>query len=83
MESAVTLLPEPLSPTKQSVSPGFMENDTPSTARTACEPEPKSSWRFLISNNGHEVTIRAAAVASTISVIFSLFPPKIHVFYLT
>ena len=33
IESAVTLLPQPDSPTMPSVSPGASENDTPSTAR--------------------------------------------------
>ena len=34
IESEVTLLPQPDSPTTASVSPGWTENDTPSTART-------------------------------------------------
>jgi hypothetical protein len=33
MESAVTLLPHPDSPTTPTVSPAFTRNDTPSTAR--------------------------------------------------
>lgn len=33
MESAVTLLPHPLSPTTANVLPAGMVNDTPSTAR--------------------------------------------------
>src|ERR1700716_520116 len=50
MDRAVTLLPEPLSPTRQTVSPGFIVSETPSTARTALAPRPNSSVRFLISN---------------------------------
>jgi len=34
IDCAVTLLPQPDSPTTASVSPGAMEKDTPSTART-------------------------------------------------
>ena len=34
IESEVTLLPQPDSPTIASVSPVYTENDTPSTART-------------------------------------------------
>ena len=52
MESAVTLLPLPLSPTRQTVSPASMLNETSSTARTAFSPVPNSSLRFLISSNG-------------------------------
>jgi hypothetical protein len=35
-----------------------MDSDTPSTARTACWPEPKSIRRFLISNNAASVRFR-------------------------
>ncbi len=34
IESDVTLLPQPDSPTTASVSPGYTAKDTPSTART-------------------------------------------------
>src|SRR5437016_1811768 len=50
MESAVTLLPEPLSPTRPIVSPASRVSETPSTARSAFAPRPNSSWRFLISS---------------------------------
>src|ERR1035441_1032858 len=50
MESAVTVLPQPLSPTRQTVSPAPIVSDTPSTARRASVPAPKSIFRFLISS---------------------------------
>src|SRR5437773_11539711 len=50
MDNAVTLLPQPLSPTRQTVSPASMLNEISSTARTATLPEPNSSLRFLISS---------------------------------
>src|SRR5258706_11596303 len=34
MQRPVVVLPQPLSPTSPSTSPGWIENDTPSTART-------------------------------------------------
>ena len=34
MDMAVTLLPQPLSPTKPSVRPRLIDNETPSTAGT-------------------------------------------------
>src|ERR1043166_3187628 len=52
MERAVTLLPQPLSPTRQTVSPAFRVSETSSTARRGMSPERKSSLRFLISSNG-------------------------------
>src|SRR6185369_186598 len=50
MERAVTLFPEPLSPTRQTVSPALIVSETPSIARTAFAPRPNSSVRFLISS---------------------------------
>src|SRR5580765_3213034 len=40
---AVRLLPEPLSPTSPSASPGAMENEMPRTARTRPPPKPTVS----------------------------------------
>src|SRR2546425_2550423 len=51
MDSAVTLLPQPLSPTRHTVSPAFKLNDTLSTARRLASPERKSIFKFLISSN--------------------------------
>src|SRR5881296_1022894 len=50
MERALTLLPEPLSPTRQKVSPASRLSETPSTARNAFGPRPKSIWRSFISS---------------------------------
>src|SRR5215475_8030203 len=50
MERAVMLLPEPLSPTRQSVSPGSIESETPSRARTARDSSPNSSCKSFISS---------------------------------
>ena len=47
MDNAVTLLPQPLSPTRQTVSPDSILIDISSTARTAALPVPKSSLKFL------------------------------------
>src|SRR5438128_2042335 len=46
MESAVTVFPQPLSPTRQNVSPDLIANDTPSTARKARSSIRKSTERF-------------------------------------
>src|SRR5450432_2049457 len=51
MERAVTLFPQPLSPTRQTVSPASMVKDTSSIARNASASLPKSIFRFLISSN--------------------------------
>jgi hypothetical protein len=51
-ERAVTLLPEPLSPTMPSVSPGPTVKETPSTARTAPASVRKTVWRSLTSSTG-------------------------------
>src|SRR3569623_2132162 len=53
MESAVTLFPEPLSPTRQSVSPARMERDKSFTARTAFSPRPNSRVRIFISSRSN------------------------------
>src|SRR5947208_6867918 len=47
-----TLLPEPDSPTIPRVSPGEMENETPSTALTRPSSVGKCTFRFLTSNSG-------------------------------
>ncbi len=51
-DSAVTLLPDPLSPTMPSVSPGPTVKDTPSTARTAPASVRKTVRRSSTSNTG-------------------------------
>ena len=48
MESAVTLFPEPDSPTRQRVSPLFIEKETPSTALTSPASVKKEVLRLLI-----------------------------------
>jgi hypothetical protein len=58
MDSAVTVFSEPLSPTRQTVSPTPMDSDTVSTAQTACWLEPKLISRFLIYNNTASVRFR-------------------------
>jgi hypothetical protein len=50
-ESAVTLLPQPDSPTIPSTSPWSSENDTPSTARTVSSSIRKWVLRSVTSNN--------------------------------
>src|SRR5579859_7701159 len=52
MDKAVTVLPQPLSPTRQTVSPAPTASDTPSTARNASAFLPKSIFRLLISSSG-------------------------------
>src|SRR5690242_9697818 len=52
MESEVTLLPHPDSPTTASVSPGATENETPSTARTTPSRVKKWVLRLSISRSG-------------------------------
>src|SRR5262249_41365111 len=52
MESDVTLLPHPDSPTTASVSPAATENDTPSTARTTPSRVKKCVFRPSISSRG-------------------------------
>ena len=52
MDNAVTLLPQPLSPTRQTVSPASTFSDTPSTARRLASSTTKSSLRSLISSSG-------------------------------
>src|SRR5271165_2240176 len=50
MDRAVTLLPQPLSPTRQTVSPMPIVREMPSTARAASAPRPKSTCKSLISS---------------------------------
>src|SRR5215467_660953 len=50
IESEVTLLPQPDSPTTASVSPAATENDTPSTARTTPSRVKKCVLRSSTSN---------------------------------
>src|ERR1035438_10270563 len=50
MDSAVALLPQPLSPTRQKVSPAAMEKETPSTARNRRPPEAKSICKWAMFN---------------------------------
>src|SRR5207245_7186375 len=52
LDNAVTLFPQPLSPTRQTVSPALMVIETSSTARRLRSPAIKSSFRLLISSNG-------------------------------
>ena len=57
MESAVTDLPDPLSPTMASVSPGATENPTPSTATNGARPpRMKLVWRSRTSSSGGVLT---------------------------
>src|SRR5436305_11199561 len=49
-ESAVTLLPQPLSPTTPNVSPALMVNETSSTALTTPLRVKKCVFRFLTSS---------------------------------
>ena len=52
IESEVTLLPQPDSPTTASVSPGDTEKETPSTARTTPSRVKKWVLRPSISSRG-------------------------------
>ena len=52
IDSDVTLLPQPDSPTTASVSPGATVNDTPSTARTTPSRVKKCVLRPSISSSG-------------------------------
>src|SRR6202011_3043960 len=52
IDSAVTLLPQPLSPTIARVSPGMTWNETPSTARTTPSRVKNQVFRSATSSNG-------------------------------
>ena len=52
IDSEVTLLPQPDSPTTASVSPGATEKETPSTARTMPSRVKKCVFRPSISSRG-------------------------------
>ena len=52
IDSAVTLLPQPLSPTMARVSPGGTANETPSTARTTPSRVKNQVRRSAISRIG-------------------------------
>src|SRR5689334_21909216 len=64
IDSAVTLLPLPDSPTTPSVVRGATSNDTPSTARTAPSPVRNSVTRSRISSSGVDGEAGAAMAAS-------------------
>ena len=53
--SELTLLPEPDSPTMPSVSPGWTENETPSTALTMPSSVVKWTRRSLTSRSGSAI----------------------------
>src|SRR5688572_28292406 len=61
MESDVTLLPHPDSPTTASVSPGATEKETPSTARTMPSRVKKCVFRSSISSRGALVSIASGS----------------------
>src|SRR4051812_10089716 len=65
MESEVTLLPQPDSPTMASVSPGATEKETPSTARTT--PSRVKKWVFSpsISSKGEALCMRSHIAGKT------------------
>src|SRR4051794_40788327 len=69
IESAVTLLPQPDSPTMPSVSPGETSNDTPSTARVTPSSVKKNvarsrtERRGVISHPPREARVEAVAQA--------------------
>src|SRR4249919_241265 len=58
-DSAVTLLPDPDSPTIASVSPGSRWNDTPSTAVTVPRSVRNRVVRFLTSSSGRVIRSEA------------------------
>src|SRR5437879_8488174 len=60
IESAVTLLPHPDSPTSATVSPAPTEKETSSTARTTPARVANSVRRFLTSRRGRTRASRAA-----------------------
>ena len=64
IESAVTLLPQPLSPTIAKVSPGMTWNETPSTARTTPSRVKNQVRRSATSRSG---SIRAAGAFGTVA----------------
>src|SRR5262245_3632780 len=56
MAAAVTLLPDPLSPSTASVSPRRTENEAPLTARTVSRPLRNSTRRSVTSSKGRSVS---------------------------
>src|SRR5215831_4325647 len=64
IDSAVTLLPQPDSPTSPSVVRGAMSNDTPSTARIVPSGVRNSVTRSRISSSGLDSAAGAAIRAS-------------------
>ena len=67
IDSAVTDLPQPDSPTMPSVSPASMWNDTPSTARTTPSGVPKCVCRFVDFQQRHARQSRLASRGSSAS----------------
>src|SRR6516164_9053074 len=67
MESEVTVLPQPDSPTTASVSPGATEKEMPSTARTT--PSRVKEWVFRpsISSRGAALGMLAGSVGSHVA----------------
>ena len=60
-DSAVTLLPQPDSPTTPSVSPAATLYDTPSTARTVPAAVKKCVCRLSISSSGRPASLPGPA----------------------
>ena len=52
MESAATVLPEPLSPTRQRVSPALTSKEMSLTANSRSPPAGRATVRFLTLANG-------------------------------
>src|SRR4030095_15611915 len=65
MDWAVTLLPQPLSPTMPSVFPGATSNDAPSTALVVPSSWKKLVRRFLTDRSGLEVGVGRIAYPVT------------------
>src|SRR5947207_15556080 len=78
IDSAVTLLPQPDSPTIAKVSPGMTWNETPSTARTMPSRVKNQVLRSATSSNGRPAGAGAgrgaAAVAGTGSATAAIAP---------
>src|SRR6185295_15162021 len=66
IEVAVTLLPQPDSPTRPSVLPSWIEHDTPSTARNSPASVSNPTFRSSISRSGKRPPLTPAAAHSSL-----------------
>ena len=69
IDSDVTVLPDPLSPTSPSVSPALTENETPSTTRTLRVRVANSSVNPSTTSRSAELGIGGAGGAEPLTVV--------------